>query len=167
MQFSIDLNNLSSHVLVEVACESKNAEVLKMLLQFNEKLVYSAVAKNPYTDKETLRSLYDKYKEGIRSQIRDNISTPVDILHDIVLTTTQFSEAKNMLDNTSLASEDLDDLYERFHKYPSYSGQEFIKKVINHPNVSAETLIKIAEYSVEFVEKVYLTGKVKFVPNDG
>ena len=166
MSFSIELNTLSPSVLSQIAKESKDAETLKKLIAVNENAVYLDVVRNIHADKETLKTLYEKYKSSdhVIYALRKNISTPTDILHEITQNTDEGWRAEHLLGNPSLLAGDLDDLYERFHGARNLS--KFVEKIVRHPNTSATTLIKIAEWDSRFAGQLLDTGKVKLVPKD-
>ena len=166
MNYSINLETLSTPVLIAIAKESKSPEVLRMLLKVNEVVLCGRVAENVYADAETLRALYEKYKDNVRLSLIGNSSTPPDVLHDIVLKISEFREAEKILSNPSLEADDINCLLEGYGNYPSYRNEELIKKIIAHPNTSAKTLIKIAEVRTQYSEAILNTGKVKLVEND-
>lgn len=158
---NIDLSHFPKKVLSEFAKEAKHADTLKKLLEFDEETVYCQVAENPHTDKEQLKYLYEKYGISIAMGLAANPTVPHYILHDI---TTKIADkevlyvAEELIRNENLGAESIDVLIDAFE-----TKDDFIRQAINHPNISAKTLIKLADINSYYLHEIFLTGKVKLV----
>lgn len=154
---SFDLAHCSIPLLRALAEESKKAENIDEILRFNEEAVYKTVSENMNASQETLRYLYDKYGIKVMWSLAANISTPQDILGKIAKECSE-GVAGILLKNSALATGDIDVIVERFQEEES-----ILARAIRHDNISASTLIKIADLYSKFAEDIFLTGKVKFV----
>lgn len=156
---SINLERCSNALLKAMARESKKPENIRKLLAFKEAVVYLEVAQNRYTDAETLTYLYNKYKQEVKYSLAENPSTCAEILHDITENCDALL-ARLLLENSNLAPEDIDCIYERY----GMAGElEILEAVIDNPNTFGRTLIKLAYKNPQYTCKVLDTAKVKLV----
>ena len=157
----INLTHCSIPFLRIIVEESKNKDNIREVLEFNEEAVYKVAARNVYTDKDTLKCLYEKYGEEVAWALAENTSTPQEVLHDIALKEYPFGIAKNLIGNEMLAADDIDLLVEEYLEKEEYSY--VIAKAIDHDNISAKTLLKIADKYPQYIGKIVNTGRVKLV----
>ncbi len=152
---SFDLNHCSNELLEIMAKESRSAENLKQLLEFNEVLLAETIAENRYADERTLKYLYDKYKERVDYSLAGNSSTPQEILHELAAECSCVM-AGLLLENHSVCSEDIEKIAERHIDVYRHAAM-----IVDHPNTSASTLIKVAGKHDGLIRSVLETGKVK------
>ena len=154
---TFSLNHCSNELLKAMAEESRSAENLKQLLEFNEALLYKVVAANEYTDKETLKYLYNKYKDQgeVCYALAENRSTPQEILHEIAIDC-NYTIARLILTNDELKAEDITAILELHIK-----DQRIVRGIVAHPNTAAADLIKISDKHPDLICNILNTGKVK------
>lgn len=159
---SFDLNHCTEYLLKLLAQESKSEENLKQLLEHNEGAVYLEVAENKYTDKETLKYIWKNYKsmEETRRTFAKNPSIPEDISRELS-ENCNFNMAICLLNNVGISAECIDIIVEKHMKETIVA-----ELAVDHKNICAKTLIKIALRHEYLTCEVLGTGKVKLTEAD-